>query len=209
MNNVFSNSNRGELGNVLYAGAGTLNCQRCSVSCCSGKDVETHLQGVHNAGVICYTCRGCGRRFEPLTQVACHFPRCKGRLPDQSPIVLSANTETNGSHHHDPASSSTQPWGTPSIQPRGEPLVEISGKKRCEHGNAEFGSQRGLSQHLRVKHSNEYYQTKLAADDRVKRRDYEIAELRLLAEAEVDLPQSTKFVNIALHDLGVVDRTKE
>ena len=167
------------------------------------KDVEQHLQGVHNAGVICYTCRGCGRRFERLTQVACHFPRCKVRLPDQSPIVLSANTETSGSHHHDPASSSTQPRGTPYIQPRAEPLVEISGKKRCEHCNAEFGSQRGLSQHLRVKHSNEY-QIKLAADDRVKRRGYELAELRLLAEAEVDLPQSTKFVNIAQNDLSLL-----
>ena len=74
MSIVFSHSNRGELGNVLYAGAGTLKCQECGVSCSSGKDVEKHLQGVHNAGVTCYTCRGCGRRFERLTQVACHFP---------------------------------------------------------------------------------------------------------------------------------------
>ena len=208
MSIVFFHSNRGELGNVLYAGAGTLKCQECGVSCSSGKDVEKHLQGVHNAGVTCYTCRGCGRRFKRLTQVACHFPRCKGRLPDQTPIVLSANTETSGISQ-DPACSSTQPRGAPSIQPRGQPLVEISGQRnRCEHCNAEFGSQRELSQHLRIKHPNEY-QTKLAADDRVKRRGYELAEIRLLAEAEVDLPQSTKFVNIALHDLGVVDRTME
>ena len=61
---------------------------------------------------------------------------------------------------------------------------------------------------MRVKHPKEY-QTKLAADDCVKRRGYELAELRLLAEMEVDLPQSTKFVNIALHDLGVIDQTRE
>ena len=63
-----------------------------------------------------------------------------------------------------------------------------------------------LSQHLRAKHQ---YQKRLETSDSLQRAGYALAELHLLAEAEVGLLQPTRFVDMALADLGIVDRMRQ
>ena len=49
----------------------------------------------------------------------------------------------------------------------------------------------------------------LAAKDKEKRRGYENAELMIFAETECKLLESTKFVNKALAEAGIVERSSE
>jgi len=205
----------GELGTAVYVRAGTLRCSGCGCCCTSGKDLERHLREAHSVGLVGFTCGCCNeKKFERLTQVSCHYPRCKGRSPVRTtPNEKETIEKRNSGDGLDPGTMATagtsKDRGDSPSQTRGSiPLFNMVTRKRCEQCDAEFDSQRGLSQHQRVRHPKSY-QTKLAADDRKKRKGYEQAELMLLAEAEVDVPQSTRFVNIALDELGIVDRTRE
>ena len=69
---------RGEL-DVLYEGTGKLKCLRCDVNCSSGKDANRHWIEVHGESAVGYTCGKCKKKFERLTQVSCHYARCRGQ----------------------------------------------------------------------------------------------------------------------------------
>ena len=86
--------------------------------------------------------------------------------------------------------------------------LRFPGTKKC--GFCEFSceSDRGLTQHQRTRHPEEHHKM-LAAKDKVKRRGYENAELMILAETECKLPESTRFVNKALAEAGIVERSSE
>ena len=122
---------------------------------------------------------------------------CGSRLTG-SPEDVSAITER---------STSGSPTGVTTEAPA-LPIAAKVGAHSCQHCEFSCRTKMGLSQHLRVKHPLEH-QKRLKTDDNLKRVGYSLAELHLLAEAEVGLPQPTRFVNIALADLGIVDRTSE
>ena len=79
----------------------------------------------------------------------------------------------------------------------------------CDLCRFACASRRGLSQHQRHRHPVEYQRRLASHKPQPKRRSYERAEIALLARAEVELPLSTRFVNLALRDLDLVERTAE
>ena len=154
---------------MLYEGTGKLRCLRCDVNCSSGKDANRHWIEVHGESVFGYTCGKCKKKFERLTQVSCHYARCRGQI-----------ASTSGRR------------------------FEI----RCELCSSGYDSQRGLSQHMKAKHPEEFYR-RLEVEDNRKRRGYEDAELVILVEAEVELPPATRYINKALAALKVIERKSE
>ena len=154
---------RGEL-DEFYEGAGKL---RCEINCSSGKDANLHWKEAHGEHVVGYTCGKC-KKFERLTQVSCHYARCRGQT-----------ASTSGRFEF-----------------------------RCELCTSGYDSQRGLSQHMKARHSKEFHR-RLEVEDNRKRKEYEKAELVILAEAEVDLPPDTRYINKALAALRVIERTSE
>ena len=75
---------------------------------------------------------------------------------------------------------------------------------RCELCTLGYDSQSGLSQHMRARYPEEFH-TRLKLEDNRKRKEYEDAELISLAEAEVDLPPDTGYINKALAALGRIE----
>ena len=71
---------RGKL-DVLYEGVGML---RCEVICSWGKDANSHWKEAHGENVVGYTRGKCEKKFELLTQVSCHFARCRGQTPSST-----------------------------------------------------------------------------------------------------------------------------
>ena len=153
---------RGKL-DVLYEGEGML---RCEVICSWSKDANSHWKKAHGENVVGYTYGKCEKKFELLTQVSCHFARCRGQTP-----------------------------------------ASTSGKRfefRCELCTLGYDSQSGLSQHMRARYPEEF-DMRLKVEENRKRKGYEVAELITLAEAEVDLPPDTVYINKALAALGRIE----
>ena len=67
-----------------------------------------------------------------------------------------------------------------------------------------YDAQSGLSQHMRVKYLEEFHM-RLKVEDNRKRKGYEDAELITFAEAAVDLPSDTGYINKALAALGRIE----
>ena len=78
-NNSFAQDDviKGKL-DVLYEGEGML---RCEVICSWSKDANSHWKKAHGKNVVGYTCGKREKKFELLTQVSCHFARCRGQTP--------------------------------------------------------------------------------------------------------------------------------
>ena len=79
---------------------------------------------------------------------------------------------------------------------------------RCELCTLGYDFQSRLSQHMRARHPEEFHM-RLKVEDNRKQKGYEDAELITLAEAEVNLPPDTGYVNKALAVLGRIERTSE
>ena len=151
---------------VLYEGAGMLRCPGCEVICSWVKDANSHWKEAHDENVVGYACGKCEKKFELLTQVSCHFARCRGQTP-----------------------------------------ASTSGRRfefRCELYTLGYDPQSGLSQHMRARYPEEFHM-RLKVEDNRKQKGYEDAELITLAEAEVDLPPDTGYINQALAALGRIE----
>ena len=61
---------------------------------------------------------------------------------------------------------------------------------------------------MRAMHSEEFHM-RLKVEDNRKRKAYKNAELITFAEAEVDLPPDTRYINKALAALGRIEQTSE
>ena len=86
----------------------------------------------------------------------------------------------------------------------GQTPASTSGRRfefRRELCTLGYDSQSGLSQHMRARYPEEFHM-QLKVEDNRKRKEYEDAELITLAEAEVDLPPDTEYINKALAALG-------
>ena len=78
---------------VTYEGVGKLFFRIYGVYCSSHKDAGQHLIRSHNVRSWHYSCSRCGKIYERLTQVSCHFSSCTGQL--QAANTDLATTETN------------------------------------------------------------------------------------------------------------------
>ena len=61
---------------------------------------------------------------------------------------------------------------------------------------------------MKARHPEKFHR-RLEVEDNRKRKGYEEAELVILAEAEVDLPPDTRYINKVLAALKVIERTRE
>ena len=90
------NGHQGMLGCAVYEGAGKLTCRTCKVSCTSGRDLERHLKRTHNVRTSGLRCGICGKYFERLIQVSCHYPHCRKVRPLSAPQSLAGTTTEVG-----------------------------------------------------------------------------------------------------------------
>ena len=94
---------------------------------------------------------------------------------------------------------------------RGQKPASTSGRRfelRCELCTLGYDFLSGLRQHMRARHPEEFHM-RLKVEDNRKRKEYEDVELITLAEAEVDLPPDTGYINKALAALGRIERTSD
>ena len=90
---------------------------------------------------------------------------------------------------------------------RGQKPASTSGRRfefRCELCTLGYDSQSGLSQNMRARYSEKFHM-RLKVEDNRKQKGYEDAELITLAEAELDLPPDTGYINKALAALGRIE----
>ena len=88
--------------------------------------------------------------------------------------------------------------------------LAITTTYQCGSCSVSFSSKRGPSLHQKARHPSLYLeQHETRNHEECKRKNYEKAELILLAQPEIELDESCRFPNKNLADAGIVTRTAE
>ena len=147
---------------MAYEGAGKLLCGRCGVHCSSHGDAEKHLSGSHNARSWHYVCSRCGKNYERLSQVSCHFPRCTSHLQaaNGKSMITSTSTEKKNETNQNVVNPEPELTGTSAILTTGVGITdpdavayEGAGKLLCGRCGVHCSSHGDAERHLSGSHN--------------------------------------------------------
>ena len=148
-----------------------------SNSCCSESFTDhaswkRHCGRKHPSHTKVYICRKCHSEYSSINAVSSHFSKCRADI-----VELAEDTG--------------------SVEER---IAQPSTKKdfQCQWCDLAFSSKTGLGVHARRRHPNEFEETKNVTRTKAQWTDEEI---RLLAVAEMQLPEGTRFLNMALKEI--------